>query len=47
VFLEVHPDPPRARCDASSQLPLARFAGLLEQLVALRQLHNSWEDGAS
>jgi 2-dehydro-3-deoxyphosphooctonate aldolase (KDO 8-P synthase) len=47
VFLEVHPDPPRARCDAGSQLPLTRFAGLLEQLVALRQLHNTWEDGAS
>jgi len=47
VFLEVHPEPARALCDAGSQLPLARFADLAAQLVALRELHNRWEGAAS
>jgi 2-dehydro-3-deoxyphosphooctonate aldolase (KDO 8-P synthase) len=47
VFLEVHPEPARALCDAGSQLPLARFAPLVEQLVRLRELHNAWEGGAA
>ena len=38
VFLEVHPDPSRARCDAGSQLPLERFEPLLRGLVQLRDL---------
>ena len=46
VFLEVHPEPARALCDAGSQLPLERFAPLAEQLARLRELHNAWEETA-
>lgn len=38
VFLEVHPEPSRALCDAGSQLPLARFESLARSLVQLRDL---------
>ena len=41
VFLEVHPEPSRALCDAGSQLPLEGFAPLLRGLVALRELVNA------
>ncbi|MFP3939948.1 MAG: 3-deoxy-8-phosphooctulonate synthase [Thermoanaerobaculia bacterium] len=37
VFLEVHPDPPRARSDAATQLPPERAEALLESLVAVRR----------
>ncbi len=47
VFLEVHPEPARALCDAGSQLPLGRFAALVEQLARLRELHNAWEEVAA
>lgn len=40
LFLEVHPEPSRARSDAGSQLPLASFEPLLSQLIRFRQLHN-------
>jgi len=40
VFLEVHPEPARARSDAGSQLPLEAFADLVRQLVRFRELHN-------
>jgi 2-dehydro-3-deoxyphosphooctonate aldolase (KDO 8-P synthase) len=33
VFLEVHEEPARAKSDAQNALPLARLAGLLDQLV--------------
>ena len=35
VFLEVHEEPARAKSDAQNALPLARLAGLLEQLVSI------------
>jgi 2-dehydro-3-deoxyphosphooctonate aldolase (KDO 8-P synthase) len=38
VFLEVHPEPARARSDAGSQLPLADFEQLLAGLVRSREL---------
>lgn len=38
VFLEVHPEPARARSDAASQLPLATAAPLLRQLARAREL---------
>ena len=40
VFLEVHPEPARARSDAGSQLALEQFAPLLAQLIRFRELHN-------
>ena len=39
LFLEVHPEPARAKSDAGSQLPLERFAPLLDELVRYRQLY--------
>lgn len=39
LFLEVHPDPPRALSDAASQLPLPAFAGLVEQALRFRDLY--------
>jgi 2-dehydro-3-deoxyphosphooctonate aldolase (KDO 8-P synthase) len=35
VFLETHPEPNRALCDAASQWPLAEFEPLMEQLLAI------------
>ena len=37
VFLEVHPDPPRARSDATTQVTPARAEALLRSLIAVRQ----------
>jgi 2-dehydro-3-deoxyphosphooctonate aldolase (KDO 8-P synthase) len=39
VFLEVHPEPARARSDAGSQLPLAGFRGLVDDLRRWRDLY--------
>lgn len=44
IFLEVHPEPARALCDAASQLPLAHFAPLVRQLVRLRELFNEGQE---
>ena len=35
LFFEVHDDPPRALSDASTQFPVARFAGLLAHILAI------------
>ena len=35
LFLEVHPDPPRARSDADTQWPLAELPALLEAFATL------------
>lgn len=35
IFLETHPDPPNALCDAASQWPLDRLEPLLETLLEL------------
>jgi len=40
VFLEVHPEPARAKSDAGSQLSLDQFRPLLEELVRYRELYN-------
>lgn len=40
IFLEVHPEPARALCDAACQLPLERFAPLVRRLARLRELYN-------
>jgi len=39
VFLEVHPDPSRAKSDAGSQWPLDRFEDLLGNLLRFRALY--------
>jgi len=38
LFLEVHPEPARAKSDAASQLPLADFAALLDTMKRFRDL---------
>jgi 2-dehydro-3-deoxyphosphooctonate aldolase (KDO 8-P synthase) len=43
LFLETHPDPGRARCDASSMIPLHRMEELLRQSKALHDLVRNWE----
>ena len=40
LFLEVHPEPERARSDASSMLPLDQLSGLLQKAVAIRNVVN-------
>jgi 2-dehydro-3-deoxyphosphooctonate aldolase (KDO 8-P synthase) len=39
VFLEVHPEPARAKSDAGSQMPLDSFEGLVSQLIRFRDLY--------
>jgi 2-dehydro-3-deoxyphosphooctonate aldolase (KDO 8-P synthase) len=38
IFLETHPSPPDALCDAASQFPLDRFEDLVQQSQALASL---------
>ncbi len=38
IFAEIHPDPARARCDASTQLPLAQLGTWMEQWARLGAL---------
>ncbi|MFN2384250.1 MAG: 3-deoxy-8-phosphooctulonate synthase [Gemmatimonadota bacterium] len=45
VFLETHPDPASARCDAASQWPLGEFSPLLETLLAFHAVRQSHPDG--
>jgi 2-dehydro-3-deoxyphosphooctonate aldolase (KDO 8-P synthase) len=42
LFLETHPDPGHALCDASSMIPLGRMAELLGQARALHDLTRAW-----
>jgi 2-dehydro-3-deoxyphosphooctonate aldolase (KDO 8-P synthase) len=38
LFLEVHPEPPKARCDAASMLPLSEAGELLRQVSRIDRL---------
>jgi 2-dehydro-3-deoxyphosphooctonate aldolase (KDO 8-P synthase) len=38
IFIEVHPDPPNAKCDAASQLKLADLEAFIKPLI---ELHNT------
>lgn len=38
IFIEVHPDPDRARCDGPNSLPLTILRDLISRLKALRRL---------
>jgi len=38
VFLEVHPDPDKARCDGPNSLPLDHLSDILAQLKAIHQV---------
>jgi 2-dehydro-3-deoxyphosphooctonate aldolase (KDO 8-P synthase) len=42
LFLETHPEPRRALCDASSMIPLEEMEGLLRQTQAIHDMVRSW-----
>lgn len=44
LFLETHPDPASAKCDAASQWPLEDFEPLLARLLAIREAALAGED---
>ncbi|MDR3037981.1 MAG: 3-deoxy-8-phosphooctulonate synthase, partial [Candidatus Adiutrix sp.] len=43
LFLETHPDPDRARCDAANQWPLNQLEKLLADLLAIHRLRPAGE----
>jgi 2-dehydro-3-deoxyphosphooctonate aldolase (KDO 8-P synthase) len=43
LFLETHPNPAQALCDASSMIPLHKMGDLLGQCKALSDLARSWK----
>ncbi len=45
IFMEVHPDPPRALCDATCQFYLRDLKTLLVQLKDIDELTKRWENG--
>jgi 2-dehydro-3-deoxyphosphooctonate aldolase (KDO 8-P synthase) len=46
IFLETHPDPAAAHCDAASQWPLGDFESLLRRLQELHAVTNRAESGS-
>ncbi len=44
IFMEVHPDPPRALCDATNQFYLKDLPALLGRLAAVDVLTKQWEE---
>ena len=42
LFLETHPEPERALCDASSMIPLHEMEGLLRQAKAIHDMVREW-----
>jgi len=42
LFLETHPEPKRALCDASSMIPLKEMEGLLRQTKTIHDLVRTW-----
>jgi 2-dehydro-3-deoxyphosphooctonate aldolase (KDO 8-P synthase) len=43
LFLETHPDPRRALCDASSMIPLREMGELLRQVKTIHDLVREWK----
>jgi 2-dehydro-3-deoxyphosphooctonate aldolase (KDO 8-P synthase) len=43
IFMEVHPDPPRALCDATNQFYLRDLPAMLGRLCAVDALTKQWE----
>jgi len=43
LFLETHPNPRQALCDASSMIPLNEMEGLLRQTKAIHDMIRAWE----
>ena len=46
VFLEVHEEPAKARSDAQNALPLAKLAGILDQLVQINAVAKAAQSAA-
>jgi 2-dehydro-3-deoxyphosphooctonate aldolase (KDO 8-P synthase) len=44
LFFETHPDPDRSPSDGPNMIPLSRFGPMLERLVRLRELVESFSD---
>lgn len=42
IFIEVHPDPPNAKCDAASQLKLADLEEFIKPLIELHHVEKSY-----
>jgi 2-dehydro-3-deoxyphosphooctonate aldolase (KDO 8-P synthase) len=42
LFLETHPKPSQALCDASSMIPLHEMEGLLRQTKAIHDMIRTW-----
>ncbi len=42
LFIETHPEPEKALCDASSMVPLKEMEGLLRQAKAIHDMVRSW-----
>lgn len=42
LFLETHPEPEKALCDASSMIPLKEMEGLLRQAKAIHDMVRGW-----
>ncbi|HUL29575.1 MAG TPA: 3-deoxy-8-phosphooctulonate synthase [Thermodesulfobacteriota bacterium] len=42
LFLETHPEPSRALCDASSMIPLREMENLLRQAKAIHDMMGTW-----
>ena len=42
LFLETHPEPSQALCDASSMIPLNEMEGLLRQTKAIHDMVRTW-----
>ena len=45
IFMEVHDDPDRAKCDGSCMLHLNMLEGMLKQLIDLREIQNKYGYG--
>jgi 2-dehydro-3-deoxyphosphooctonate aldolase (KDO 8-P synthase) len=44
LFLEFHPEPERALCDAASMLPMARLSEILKQCLEVHSRVKGWPD---
>ncbi|MBI5117377.1 3-deoxy-8-phosphooctulonate synthase [Candidatus Poribacteria bacterium] len=43
LFIECHPSPPEAKCDAASMVPLAKMEGLVRQAMEIAAIVRKWE----
>ncbi|MEO1808598.1 MAG: 3-deoxy-8-phosphooctulonate synthase, partial [Bacteroidota bacterium] len=46
LFIEVHPDPAKALCDAASQLDMNELEDFLKPLIAIHNLEVKWRHKA-